>query len=150
MWDSRAWFRCWKAKGRGLRQGGPCPGGRGSRRASHGWRAPESGQDVLPREKRHPADRARRLTEARAVHLIMHPADRRRTKKKPGVPRASSCDAAGYCTCGGSDCVADSSESCALASTVRRRFTYCTSSMSPDPAERATCQPYLRECYLAV
>src|SRR3546814_19218916 len=69
---------------RSLRQGEPCPGGRGSRQARHGWRAPESGQDVLPREKRHPADRARRLTEARAVHLIMHPADRRRTKKKRG------------------------------------------------------------------
>src|SRR3546814_9456774 len=38
----------------------------------------------ISREKRHPADRARRLTEARAVHLIMHPADRRRTKKKRG------------------------------------------------------------------
>src|SRR3546814_2835764 len=65
----------------------------------------------------------------------MHPADRRRTKKKPGVPRASSCDAAGYCTCGGSVCVADSSESCALASTVRRRLTSCTSSMSSEPAD---------------
>src|SRR3546814_17282896 len=32
--------------------GEPCPGGRGPRQARHGWRAPESGQDVLPREKR--------------------------------------------------------------------------------------------------
>src|SRR3546814_13545986 len=108
---------------------------------------------VLPREKRHPADRARRLTEARAVHLIMHPADRRRTKKKPGVPRASSCDAAGYCTCGGSVCVADSSESRALASTVRRRLTSCTPAMSSEPAEigRARCsESACRSVYISV
>src|SRR3546814_11651635 len=130
MWDSRAWFRCWKAKGRGLRQGGPCPGGRGSRRASHGWRAPESGQDVLPREKRHPADRARRLTEARAVHLIMHPADRRRTKKKPGDPLASSCDAEGYCTFGGLVCVADSSDRFSLRSEAIRVGQECGRTVS--------------------
>src|SRR3546814_6304409 len=41
-------------KSRWLRQGEPGPGGRGPRQARHGWRAPESGQDVLLREKRPP------------------------------------------------------------------------------------------------
>src|SRR3546814_12732676 len=59
-----------------------CPGGRGLRQARHGWRAPESGQDVLPREKRPPADRTRRPTGARTVNLVAHPADRRKAKKK--------------------------------------------------------------------
>src|SRR3546814_2703427 len=60
-------------KSRWLRQGEPCPGGRGSRQARHGWRAPESGQDVLLREKRPPADRTRRPAGARAVDLLAHP-----------------------------------------------------------------------------
>src|SRR3546814_1246551 len=59
-------------KCRWLRQGEPCPGGRGPRQARHGWRAPDSGQDVLWREKRPPAVRARRPTGARRVGLV-HP-----------------------------------------------------------------------------
>src|SRR3546814_18385813 len=61
-------------KCRWLRQGEPCPGGRGPRQARHGWRAPDSGQEVLWREKRPPAVRARRPTGARRVGLVHPPA----------------------------------------------------------------------------
>src|SRR3546814_14639742 len=95
-------------------------------------------------EKRLPADRARRPTGARPVDLIAHPPDGRRIRKKPGFPRAFACGAVDYCTGGGSACVADSSESCALASTVRRRLTSCTSSMSSEPADWSSSSRFCR------
>src|SRR3546814_4572873 len=60
--------------------------GRGSRAAA-----------LLTREKRLPADRARRPTGARPVDLIAHPPDGRRIRKKPGFPRAFACGAVDYC-----------------------------------------------------
>src|SRR3546814_17415852 len=57
--------------GRWVSGGGLCRVGRGSRQARDGWRAPASGQDVLPRGKRLPAARTRRPTGARAVDLVM-------------------------------------------------------------------------------
>src|SRR3546814_9420152 len=66
-----------------LRPGEPCPGGRGrDKRAMDGAR-PSQDMDVLPREKRLPADRARRLTGARTVSLITHSRRLAKNQKKP-------------------------------------------------------------------
>ena len=74
----------WESKRRCLRQGEPCPGGRGPRQARHGWRAPDSGHDVLRREKRLPADRARHPTGVRASTCRASP---RVNKRGRGFPR---------------------------------------------------------------
>src|SRR3546814_6253043 len=72
-------------KCRWLRQGEPCPGGRGPRQARHGWRAPDSGQDVLRREKRLPAVRARRPTGARTFGLVHPHAQNQTSALRAGV-----------------------------------------------------------------
>src|SRR3546814_15342119 len=51
--------------------------------------------DVLPREKRPPADRARRLAGARSLGLVVHPPGRRKKQKRPRFPAASSDDGVG-------------------------------------------------------
>src|SRR3546814_4496113 len=59
-----------------------------ARRAAPGWGSRAAA--LLPREKRLPADRARRPTGARPVDLIAHPPDGRRTFFKGETQRSNA------------------------------------------------------------